>query len=132
MALIETAIVLLLLFLVTFGLLEYGWMFLKMGNITNAARQGARIAARPNATAAQAITAAQNALTQGNIPLASATVTVSPNPIPANYAPGSQITVTVSVKYSGANNNPKIGLGLPFIPKPLNLTSTMVMAREGP
>ena len=48
LATVETAIVLPLLLLITFGLLEYGWLFLKMHEITNAARHGARLAIRPS------------------------------------------------------------------------------------
>jgi Flp pilus assembly protein TadG len=124
------AIVVMLLFVVTFGILEYGWLFTKHSYVTNAARQGARVAARNGATAAQAITSAQAALTQGNIPLAAATITVTPNPIPANLATGSQITVTVSVNYDTGSG--AIGLNLPFLPTPATIRATTVMAREGP
>ena len=51
-ALVEMALVLLLLLTLTFAILEYGWIFLKSHHIANAARQGARIAATPDATPA--------------------------------------------------------------------------------
>ncbi|MGB6917109.1 MAG: TadE/TadG family type IV pilus assembly protein, partial [Phycisphaerae bacterium] len=49
-ATLETALVLPLLLLLTFALIEYGWLFLRAQEITNGARQGARIAVRPDAT----------------------------------------------------------------------------------
>ena len=45
LATIEMAMVLPLLMLLTLGVIEYGWMFLKSQQITNAARQGARAGA---------------------------------------------------------------------------------------
>src|SRR5205085_10889952 len=50
--LVEAAIVFPLLLLLTFGLLEYGWPFMKIGQLENAARQAARGGARANAKAA--------------------------------------------------------------------------------
>ena len=47
---VEAAIVLTLLMLVTLGAIEYGWMFVNLQRITNAARQGARVAAASGAT----------------------------------------------------------------------------------
>ena len=43
LALVETAIVLLLLMYLTLGVIEYSWLFLKLQQITNAARSGARV-----------------------------------------------------------------------------------------
>src|SRR3954471_10670513 len=49
-ALVEMALALLLLMLLTMGAIEYGWFFLKQQQITNAARQAARIASTADAT----------------------------------------------------------------------------------
>jgi Flp pilus assembly protein TadG len=43
--LVEAAIVLQILVLITLGAIEYGWLFLTLERITNAARHGARIEA---------------------------------------------------------------------------------------
>src|SRR5437773_9736800 len=52
-ALVEMAIVMPLLLLITLGLIEYGWVFLRVAQINQAARQGVRAAVRPDATDAQ-------------------------------------------------------------------------------
>jgi hypothetical protein len=43
-AAVETAFVILLFLLLSLGVIQYGWLFLKSQQITNAARHGARIA----------------------------------------------------------------------------------------
>ena len=48
LAVVEMAIVLPLLILLTFGMIEYGWLFLRSQEISNAARQGARIGVWPD------------------------------------------------------------------------------------
>ena len=52
---VEAAIVFPLVLLLTLGVIEYGWLFLKAQEITNATRHGARIAVRPDATPADVI-----------------------------------------------------------------------------
>jgi Flp pilus assembly protein TadG len=129
-ALIELAVVLPLLLTITFGVMEYGWMFLKANQVANAARQGARVGARPNATAGTISTAVALAMGAGGMsnpssgtPVYSLTVTPAN---PTTLQSGQQLTVRVQVTYS------TIDLGLPLIPVPTNLTSEVTMAREGP
>src|SRR3954453_1896122 len=50
---VEAALLLPLIFMLTFGLIEYGWMFLKQQQITNTARQSARLGAMVDGTNAQ-------------------------------------------------------------------------------
>ena len=47
------AIVLPLLLILTLGLMEYGWIFLKVSQINMSARHGVRTAIRPGATATE-------------------------------------------------------------------------------
>src|SRR5205085_12320956 len=47
--LVEAAIVFPLLLLLTFGLLEYGWLFMKIEQVENTARQAARVGATASA-----------------------------------------------------------------------------------
>jgi len=49
-ALVEMAIVVPILALLTVGLIEYGWIFFRISQINQAARQGVRVAVRPDAT----------------------------------------------------------------------------------
>src|SRR5205814_10356923 len=50
-ALVELAIALPILLLLTLGSIEYGWVFLRVSPINQAARQGVRVDVRPDATA---------------------------------------------------------------------------------
>ena len=52
-AAVEMAIVLVLLLMVTLGALQYGWLFVNLQKITNAARQGARVACVSGAVPAE-------------------------------------------------------------------------------
>jgi Flp pilus assembly protein TadG len=61
-ALAEAAIVLSLLMMLTLGALEYGWLFINAQQITNAARQGARIAILPDTGASGRATTEINRL----------------------------------------------------------------------
>jgi Flp pilus assembly protein TadG len=133
-AIVETAIVLMVLLLLTFSIIEYGWLFQKMGHITNAARQGARVAARPNATVATVNAAVTEAMNLGNIPSASYTVAITSNNAAVTnlgaVTPGQPIEVKVTVEYSDPASG--IGINVPIIPVPSQLKSKMVMVKEGP
>jgi Flp pilus assembly protein TadG len=51
---VEAAFVLPLFLLLVLGAIEYGWLFFNVQQITNAARQGARVAILPDVSEAQA------------------------------------------------------------------------------
>ena len=69
----EAALVMMLLCLITLGALQYGWFFYCLHTATNAARQGARVAAVLDGTPADGTAALQNAL----FPLLQAAATTS-------------------------------------------------------
>ncbi len=48
--LIEAALVFFLLILLTFGVIEYSWMFMQVQHVTNAARHGVRVGVRAGST----------------------------------------------------------------------------------
>lgn len=133
---VETAIVLLVILLLTFGIIEYGYMFQKWGHVTNAARQGARVAARPNATVAMVNTAVTNAMNLGSIPATAYQVNITSNGNPvtdlSTISPGQPVEVQVVVEYTDAVN----GIGINAIPLyvlvPAQLKAKMVMVKEGP
>ena len=122
----ETAIILPLLILMTFGLIEYGWIFINVEQVTNAARHGARLAARPDSTNAQ-ILAEINAM-MADAGLAGSGYTINFTPADVASPPSGQlVAVTVSLVYDN------IALtGIPIIPVPTNLRATVAMAKEGP
>ena len=127
LALIETAIVLPVLLLLSFGVLEYGWMFTKSGQITNAARHGARVGARADATSADVRASVASMMSRAGLGDSGYTVTISPPDVDA-LEPGAALAVRVQVApYS------TIGLtGFPLVPVPNSLGTEAVMAKEGP
>lgn len=100
MEFIEMALVLPLLLLVVLGIVEFGLLFQQYEVITNAAREGARIAVLPDYTAADAQTRATAYVTQSIVGGGGApTVTVSP-PVSVDLGGGhTMTTVTVTVTY---------------------------------
>ena len=67
-AIVELALTLPLLLLVVLGVFDFGLMFERFEVVTNAAREGARLAVLPDYTAAQAETHSANYLTFGGVP----------------------------------------------------------------
>ncbi|MBI4602466.1 MAG: pilus assembly protein [Planctomycetes bacterium] len=126
LALVEAALLLPVLFLLTFALIEYGWLFLRAQQITNAARQGARVAARADAVNADVRAAVQNALAGTGLVAADYTLTTSPADV-SSLDGGEVLTVTISVPYENVQLT-----GVPFIPVPERLRAATAMAKEGP
>lgn len=124
LALVEMALIMPLLILLTLGVLEYSWMFLKAQGITNAARAGARAGARIDADETSVENATHAAMTAAELSGSGYVLTLSPADL-STLDPGDPLTVTVTVTYAN------IDLGLPLIPTPTSLTATMTMAREG-
>lgn len=124
---VEAALVLPLVLMVTFGTIEYGWMFLKAHQIAGANRHGARLAALPGANPNQVRAAVQQLLAdQAGLSAGSVTVQIIPDN-PDGAAPGSAITVRTTVPYSAVELT-----GFTLIPAPASLTAEMVVAKEGP
>lgn len=121
-ALVEFALILPLLFLLVFGIVEFGrYLFLK-NTATNGARQGARVAAvtpKPwDAAKRAAIYSAATSLYHGSTPWNPLGDT---NPAePANT--GSPVTVTVSMPFNSVVPN--------FIPIPNSISASATMRFE--
>ena len=67
--LVEFALVLPLLLLVVLGIAEFGFIFQRYEVLTNAAREGARIAVLPGYTAADVTTRVASYVTAGRVPV---------------------------------------------------------------
>jgi Flp pilus assembly protein TadG len=124
-ATVEAAILFPILLLLTFGIIEYGWLFLNANLITNAARHGARIAILPNATSSQVTTSISNLMATANI--TGYQVTITPSNI-SSVNVGEVIKVEISVPWQ------QIAIiNSPFLPMPTtNLRASVSMAKEGP
>jgi Flp pilus assembly protein TadG len=117
LALAETAIVITLLVLIVMAALEYGWMFMNIQRITNAARHGARVAAAFQATTAEGQAAMESLLT--DLP---ATCSVVPEASPE----GPRVVATASVP----SNDVRL-IHWDLLPMPVTLQATVRMAKEG-
>ena len=127
-ALVEMALALLILLLLTMGAIEYGWFFLKQQQITNAARQAARFASTADATDATVssqITTLMNSYGMGSTGY---TKTYSWNPADVStVARGTSISVTISVSYSKLTIT-----NSSLLPTPATVSATVAMQKEGP
>lgn len=102
-ALLETAITLPLVLLVSVGIFEFGRAYQTWQVMTNAAREGARVAVLSESTDAQVTDAVRNYLRAGNLPAwNSATVSVE-RAVPFNANTASRITVTYPFNFTVLN-----------------------------
>ena len=74
--LVEFALVLPMLLLVVLGIAEFGFIFQRYEVVTNAAREGARIAVLPGYTDADVIARVRSYVTQGRVPATTTNPTV--------------------------------------------------------
>jgi Flp pilus assembly protein TadG len=111
-----------LFFLLVFGMIEFGRMVMVQQVITNASREGARLAVLDGTTAAQVRAKVDDYLSKGAI--SGATTLVDPaEPQTAVY--GDPVTVTVSIAFSQVS----------WLPSPMylggkTLSAATVMRRE--
>jgi Flp pilus assembly protein TadG len=120
-ALVEMAIVMPVLLLITLGLIEYGWVFFRISQINQAARQGVRAAVRPDATGTQIESNVASMMNNAGL----THYTLSYSDIAVGV--GEPVTVLVAVDYS------KLTLtGTSWIPLPSTLKGRATMAKEGP
>jgi Flp pilus assembly protein TadG len=121
-AIVEFAVVAPIFFVLVLGIIEFGRMVMVQQIITNAAREGARIAVLSNATTSQVTTAVTNYLSAGGV--TGATTTVNPDP-PSTATYGSSVTVTVTVPFSSVSWTPS-----PFFLGQVSLNAQCVMRTE--
>lgn len=126
LATIETALVIGLLVLLTFGVMEYGWMFYRMAQVNNVARSGAREAILPDASDASVQSTVSSLMAEWDMGGSGYSLSVTPGGID-QLARGEHVYVTVEVPYANVQL-----MGLPIFPLPENLTATAAMAKEGP
>lgn len=122
-AAVEFAVVAPLFFLLVFGMIEFGRMIMVQQIITNASREGARIAVLDGTTSNEVTGAVENYLTGAG--LSGGSVTIDPNePNLAGY--GEPVAVTVRIPFSQVS----------WLPSPMfvggdtELSASTVMRRE--
>jgi len=124
---LEMAIVLPLLLILVFGVIEYSWMFLKAGQISNAAREGARYAILLDITSLEQVTTSPSPLVASlnNADISMDKVTVS-SPTGVNVSVGQPVTIEILADYSQLKL-----IGFPLLPTPGTLRSSVTMLKEG-
>jgi len=138
-AAVEAALVLPVLLLVTFGAIRYGWFFLKLQQITNAARYGARVAIRADATTQNVMDAISalldpngaDIIAYGETPPVTFKVNgdTTEDIADANDV-GDSITVTITVDANDVDILP-FGPLKRIEPDPFELSASVTMAKEG-
>ena len=108
-ALLETAITIPLILLVSVSIFEFGRAYQTWQVLTNAAREGARIAVISGTTDAQVTTAVRNYMTGGALPNAAA-AGVSINRAVPFGGPNTASTITVSYPFQFMVLNPVVRL----------------------
>ncbi len=132
-AAVEAALMMPLVMFMTFALVNFGWLFIKSGQINNAARQGVRVAARADSTTAAVEAHIETLMGNAGISYDTATVLVVESSIPLDNedppATGTIVTVTITVPYRGTALD-LIPLPLLFL-VPVELQSVATMLKEG-
>jgi Flp pilus assembly protein TadG len=120
-AAVEAALLLPLGILLVFGLMEFGWVFLRAQQITHAARHGARIAATADATNADVEAAIMAWMNE--IGITDYSWSASPTDVSA-VETGETVTITVT------GNGIRL-VNIPVIPAPSSYTASVSMSKEG-
>lgn len=127
LALLETAIVILVVLWIVFGVLEYGWMLMKAQEINGAVRHGARTGAVLDASHQDVVDAVSAAM--ANVGLGDGNLyTLATEPVNLDdLEPGGEFEVTVRLRY---NEKGGVALRLP-VPRPAALYARVSMVKEG-
>ena len=133
-ALVETAIVIPLLLLVSVLIFEFGRAYQVAQVLTNAAREGARVAILPNATAADVQSRVTTYLQAGAIGgYASTNIAVNQNAtvvVGAGTASASIVTVTYPFSFMVLNPIVNLVVNGSTLGAPINLTASAQMRNE--
>lgn len=128
LAAVEMALVLPLLLLVSLGAIRYGHLFLIAQGITNAARNGARVAIRAGAQNDDVTATVEAYMTAARIP-SGYTLTLTPPDVTTPEA-GDSVIVRITVPAANVSVL-HVPLFTNFEPENWNLGATVTMAKEG-
>jgi Flp pilus assembly protein TadG len=133
-ALVETAVTLPIILLVAVSIFEFGRAFQTWEVLTNAAREGARVAILPNATSNDVQSRVVSYMQGGQLGnYQSATVSVNQNtPIPVGASTAATSVVTVSYPFSFMVLNPVANLVVhgSAVGSPITITASAEMRNE--
>ncbi len=130
-ALVEMTLSLMLLIILCFGAIEYGWVFFRLQQVSNTARAGARQAVLPDATNGDVTTVVNNLMTAHGLADTGYTVTTTPADVSAAET-GDLITVRVELPYGAEAGLLQLDALFGFSVTPSTLPCEVAMAKEGP
>jgi Flp pilus assembly protein TadG len=129
-ALLETAITLPLILLISVGIFEFGRAYQTWQVLTNAAREGARIAVLPDYTDADVTNAVRNYMNGGRLTNAStATIAIVHN-VPFGAATASRVTVSYPFQFMVIGPVARLVRGTSTVGAPLTMQSSALMRNE--
>ena len=131
---LEAALIMPLIIFLTLGVLEYGWIFMKIQHVTNVARQGARVGARADGDAVNVEAIVDTLMSAAQIESTWYIIETEPSDI-STMPSGAPLTLTLIVPYGGNGSypaNPELQLmGTSFLPVPGVLRASVTMIKEG-
>jgi Flp pilus assembly protein TadG len=127
-AVLETALVMGILIMLSFGTAEYGYFFFVKNTLAGAARDGARAAIPSSAANSDVITAISIVMTAAHIPSTNYTVTLSPSDI-STATSGMPVTVTITCTWGIVGVTP-LPVAMGGIPSTKQVTGVAVMRKE--
>ena len=122
-AVVEFALVAPVFLTLTVGCIELGRAIVVQQLLTNASREGARVAGYDTTTSTSTVAAEVNSYL-ANVNISGATTVVAPSNL-SNMSDGQQVSVTVSVPFNNVSWLPK-----PFFLANQTLQATSVMCRQ--
>src|SRR3954449_7101634 len=129
-ALLETAITIPMILMVCIGIFEFGRAYQTWQVLTNAAREGARIACLPDYTDTQVTTAVRSYLSSGRLPGAnSATSNVVRN-VPFGATTASRVTVNYPFQFMVIGPVARLVRSSSTVGAPLTMQSSALMRNE--
>lgn len=132
-ALIETALTLPLVLLVSVAIFEFGRAYETWQVVVNAAREGARVAILPGSTATDVTSRAVNYMQMGqlsNANTATVNVSVVPISIGASTANASQVTISYPFSFMVLQPVANLVVSGSTLGSPITLTASAVMRNE--
>ena len=132
-ALIEVALTLPLLLLVAAGIFEFGRAYQTQQVLTNAVREGARVAVLPNQPTGAAATRVTTYLTNGQLPnagTATVTVTATNISIGGTTTPGSRVTVNYPFSFMVLQPVARLVVGSSNLGSALTMSASAEMRNE--
>ncbi len=126
LATLELALTLPFLLIVTFGMLQYGWLFFRYHQLTNVAYRAARVASLPTATSSEVQQTVQEMMKNFGMEDIDYTVTLTPEEV-GGIERLELITLRVSVPYDEI-----APFGAAFVPLPENLVAKVALAKNQP